>query len=57
MSSSPDGRCVGHVHACSPAANATALPQHLTALFVLFGALVTVTILQRLGWAYRHLHN
>jgi len=33
------------------------LPQHLTALFVLFGLLVAVTILQRLGWAYRHLDN
>jgi hypothetical protein len=35
----------------------TALPQHLAALFVLFGSLVAVTILQRLGWAYRHLDN
>ncbi|ELR22768.1 CDPalcohol phosphatidyltransferase [Acanthamoeba castellanii str. Neff] len=34
-----------------------ALPQHLTALFVLFGSLVAVTILQRLRWAYRHLDN
>jgi hypothetical protein len=33
------------------------LPQHLTALFVLFGLLVAVTTLQRLGWAYRHLDN
>jgi hypothetical protein len=33
------------------------LPHHLTLLFLLLGSLVSVTILQRLSWAYHNLDH